>query len=199
MKWLVALGLAIIALSGTLRIASAEPDSCETELPKLAGFYDQLSADGRYRQLVVSVQPDDWSIDTGIAQAVTALRWAAANKRSFGLWAQAQCYDLSKATDAERRMFLSWKRLSPEFGEVIVNIDPPQRFADGFQIVLNGIPDNIRTNDLLVVGRFSGTNDKGAGDLMKWCDAGAATSFPAFCRDATPRFCRSTHRDGRCG
>ena len=163
---------------------------------------DQTAENGKHRGLVVDVQLSNWSIESAVDRAATALRWADAHKESFGDWARAQTYNLDGASPELVEVVKAWRARSSEFREVILNLDPVQRETGGFQVVLASIPAplgrSLSGDDILIYGTFSGANEAGAANIVRWCDAGARSRFALFCRDAQARFCRSPLKDGRC-
>lgn len=164
---------------------------------------DQTSGSGEFRGLVVDVRLPNWSIETAMDRAAAALTWAEAHKKSFGDWARAQTYNLDKASPELIEVVEAWRARSPDFREVILNLDPVRSETGGFQMVLTSIPTPpgrpLTGEDILVNGIFSGANEAGAANIVRWCDAGAKDRYRLFCRDAEVRFCRSPLKDDRCG
>lgn len=163
--------LAALWVGGFSSLAFAESSCPPSSAAARLNVIPEGAVDGSAK-LVVSIARNSSSIDELLRRAAEVLHWAA-----------TEC----RIGDAP-----------PTFGEIIVNFDPCGA-ADGcFQIVLDRVASELDAENLLFYGAFSGANHAGAAELVKWCDAGAAVHYRAFCDGATARFCRSPERDKRC-
>lgn len=150
--------------------------SDQASCPPIAGaphsyFVPGAAADGKAK-LVLAIPRDRSSIEAWLQRGAALLRSISSDCR---------------IADTARPV-----------GEIIVNFDPCSADDGCFQIVLDRIAPELDASNILFYGAFSGANPAGAADLVRWCDAGAAAHYRAFCEGATARFCRSPKRDARC-